>query len=129
MRGNIVNALPTAEGALQIAMEELPITLHGARALVLGYGRIGSLLARRLHTLGAIVSVSARSNASFAHIWAEGMQALDTRALGGKLGEFDVLFNTVPAQVLGMAELAELREDCLVIDLASKPGGADIAIG
>ncbi len=119
------NAVPTAEGALQIAMEELPITLHGARALVLGYGRIGSLLARRLHSLGAIVSVSARSYAAFAHIAAEGMQSLDTRMLTGQLGAFDVLFNTVPAKILGMSELAELHEDCLVIDLASKPGGVD----
>ncbi len=121
----IRNAVPTAEGALQIAMEELPITLHGARALVLGYGRIGSLLARRLHSLGAMVSVSARSYAAFAHIDAEGMKPLDTRMLTGQLGAFDVLFNTVPAKILGTAELAELREDCLVIDLASKPGGVD----
>ena len=32
----------------------------------------------------------------------------------------------MPARVLGEAELAELRPDCLVIDLASKPGGVDL---
>ena len=36
------------------------------------------------------------------------------------------MINTVPARVLGEAELAELRPDCLVIDLASKPGGVDL---
>ena len=27
-------ALPTAEGAVQVAMEELPLTLHSARVLI-----------------------------------------------------------------------------------------------
>lgn len=125
MRGVIATALPTAEGAIQIAMEELLITLHGARALVIGNGRIGKLLSGRLACLGAKVTVSARSNADFAWISAAGMESLDTRSLAGHLAPFDVLFNTVPSRVLGLAELAELREDCLIIDLASKPGGVD----
>ena len=33
--------------------------------------------------------------------------------------------NTVPAPVLGETELKDLRPDCLIIDLASKPGGVD----
>lgn len=125
----IFNAVPTAEGALQIAMEELPITLHGARALVIGNGRIGKLLAQKLSCLGALVTVSARSHADFARIECAGLTALDTRTLAGNLAPFDIVFNTVPVRVLGLAELSELRADCLVIDLASKPGGADEPIG
>ncbi|MGN1030292.1 MAG: dipicolinate synthase subunit DpsA, partial [Butyricicoccaceae bacterium] len=34
----VLNAIPTAEGAIQIAMEELPVTLHDSRALVIGNG-------------------------------------------------------------------------------------------
>ena len=45
--------MPTAEGAIQLAMEELPITLHGARVLVIGYGRLGRVLADRLAGLKA----------------------------------------------------------------------------
>ena len=122
----IRNAVPTAEGALQIAMEELPVTLHGAKALVVGAGRIGKLLSQKLSCLGADVTVSARSNADFARIETAGLHVLDTRVLAGNLAPFDVVFNTVPARVLGLAELAELREDCLVVDLASKPGGVDL---
>ena len=48
--------MPTAEGAIQLAMEELPITLHGARVLVIGYGRLGRVLADRLAGLKARVS-------------------------------------------------------------------------
>lgn len=123
----IRNAVPTAEGAIQLAMEELPITIQGARALVIGNGRIGRLLAGKLSCLGAAVSVSARSPRDFACIEAAALTALDTRALTGCLGAFDLVVNTVPARVLGAAELAELPADCLVIDLASKPGGVDFA--
>lgn len=48
----------------------------------------------------------------------------------GQLGGFDLIFNTVPAPVLGASELAELGPDALVIDLASLPGGIspDVAL-
>ncbi len=65
----VANAVPTAEGAIQIALEELPITLHGARALVIGYGRLGKALAQRLDGLGARVTVAARSWEALA--WAQ----------------------------------------------------------
>lgn len=54
------NAVPTAEGALQIILEELPRTLHGLRCLILGAGRISQALQPRLSILGASVTVAAR---------------------------------------------------------------------
>ena len=121
----VANAVPTAEGAIQLAMEELPITLHGARALIIGFGRLGRALAPRLAGLGARVSVAARKYADLA--WAEsfGWGVEHTGQLAGWLCGYDLVINTVPARVLGEAELAELKRDCLVIDLASKPGGVD----
>ena len=94
----VLNAIPTAEGAIQIAMEELPITLHDARVLVVGCGRLGKALAPRLRALGA-------------RVW---------------LCSYDLVFNTVPARILGVEELAALKEGALVIDLASRPGGVDM---
>ena len=47
-RMQIRNAVPSAEGALMIALERMPSTLHGSSAFVIGYGRIGKLLADRL---------------------------------------------------------------------------------
>lgn len=46
--------------------------------------------------------------------------------LAGWLCGYDLVVNTVPALVLGEAELADLKPDCLVLDLASKPGGVDL---
>lgn len=56
----LANAVPSAEGAIQIAMEETARTLHGTAALVIGYGRIGMALAPRLRGLGMDVTVCAR---------------------------------------------------------------------
>ncbi|MEG0271731.1 MAG: hypothetical protein RR622_00680 [Hydrogenoanaerobacterium sp.] len=39
------------------------------------------------------------------------------------------MFNTVPAMILDEEILAVLPHNCLVIDLASKPGGVDERIG
>ena len=39
----------------------------------------------------------------------------------------DLVVNTAPARVLGVEELSALKEGALVIDLASKPGGVDMA--
>lgn len=119
----IRNAVPTCEGALQLAMEHTAYTIQRARCLVIGYGRIGAMLAHKLRALDAHVTVSARSPRDFAHIETQGMQALDTRQLAGQLSHFDLIFNTVPAPVLGAAELAGLTPPCLIIDLASLPGG------
>lgn len=121
----IANAVPTVEGAIQIAMEEMPTTLYSSRVLVIGYGRLGKLLAHRLKGIGARVTVAARSYADLAWIQAFGYQAERTDQLDGWLGGYDLVINTVPARVLDRARLADLDERCLVIDLASKPGGVD----
>lgn len=122
----VANAVPTAEGAVQIAMEELPVTVHGARTLVIGYGRLGRLLAHRLSALGAKVSVSARKWADLAWAEAYGYGVEQTGQLDEWLCGYDLIVNTVPARVLGEAQLAALKPGALVIDLASKPGGVDM---
>ncbi len=121
----MANAVPTVEGAIQIAMEQLPITLHGARVLVIGCGRIGKLLAHRLKGLGAKVSLSARKCADLAWVEAHDFCVEHTDELDGWLCPYDLVVNTAPARVLDAERLSELKEGCLVLDLASKPGGVD----
>ena len=117
------NAFPTCEGALQLAMEQTAFTLQNARCLVIGAGRIGMLLARKLYALDAQVTVSARCTRDFARIAAAGLHALDTRRLAGHLAGFDLIFNTVPAPILTTEVLSDMKPPCFIIDLASLPGG------
>lgn len=121
----VKNAVPTAEGAIQIAMEEMPTTVFGARVLILGYGRIGKLLAHRLKGMGAKVTVSARNYRDLAWIEAFGYCAERTDELSGWLCNYNLIVNTVPHCILGRQELEEVSSDCLIIDLASRPGGVD----
>ena len=122
----VANAVPTAEGALQLAMESTDRTLHDSRCLIIGYGRIGRLLADRLLALGAEVTVSARKYGDLAWIEAWGCRSVQTGALTGQLDRFDLIFNTAPALILDGTRLRETREDCVIIDLASAPGGVDL---
>lgn len=120
------HAVPTAEGAIQIAMEQLPITLHGARVLVVGFGRVGKLTAHRFRALGARVSVAARKWADLAWAEAYGYAPEHLESLDECLCAYDLVVNTAPAKVLDASRLAQLEPDCLVIDLASRPGGVDM---
>lgn len=121
----IANAVPTAEGAVQIAMERLPITLHGARVLILGYGRLGRVTAQRMSALGAYVAVAARSHEQLAWAQVWGWHTEHTGRLTPWLCGYDLIVNTIPAPILGREELTALKPGALVIDLASRPGGVD----
>lgn len=122
---SILNSIPTAEGAIQIAMEELPITIHGVNALVLGYGKTGKTLAGKLHALGANTYVCARKSVDFALCEVNNLYSTDYKKVDSIIQNMDVIFNTVPAIVLDSTRLSHIRRDCLIIDLASKPGGCD----
>ncbi len=120
----ILNAIPTCEGAIQIAMEELPVTLHSSKAIITGYGRIGKILARELCALGADVTICARKISARAQARSDGFKAIDFKELKENMGGTTVLFNTVPHRVIDRGILLEAK-DTLIIDLASKPGGVD----
>ncbi len=117
------NAVPTAEGAIQCAMEHSPITLHGSHCLVVGFGRIGRVLAQKLHALSADVTVSARKNADCAMAEALGMHSDRTGVYRHGLSQFDFVFNTVPARVFSEEQLRQLPASCVLIELASAPYG------
>ncbi len=121
----VKNAIPTAEGAIEIALRETPFTLHGASCLVTGYGRIAKMLAQRLRCFGARVSVCARRVSDLAWIDAEGCNAVEMKRLQESIHTYDVIFNTVPHKILTDNLLLFVKQDCLIIDLASKPGGVD----
>jgi len=121
----IMNSIPSAEGAIQMAMERLPVTLHGCQAFVLGLGRTGLTLARTLMALGARTTVVARKPADLARAYEMGCRPVEFRRLEGFIGEAEVVFNTVPALVLREPVLARARKGVVIIDLASAPGGTD----
>lgn len=121
----VLNAIPTAEGAIQIAMEEMPVTLHGSNVLILGFGRIGKILAKMLQGIGSNVYVEARKYSDMAWIKSYGYIPVFINELDNYIDKSDVIFNTIPHIVLDEEMLRKVNKDCMIIDLASKPGGVD----
>ncbi len=125
---SVRNAVPSAEGALQILLEELPVTVAGSRILVLGFGRIGSYLAKILHALGADVTVVARKPEALAKAQQIGCHAVYFDELPEIVRDADAICNTVPVVVLNGGILEKVRKNCLIVDLASRPtGGTDFS--
>ena len=122
---SVKNAVPTAEGAIEIALRELPITLSGSSCLVTGFGRISKLLSSLLKGFGAHVTVSARRHSDIAWITATGYEALYINELSDNIHKYNVIFNTVPHKIFDKEMLKKIDKNCLLIDLASKPGGVD----
>lgn len=125
---SVLNAVPTAEGAVQIAMEEMATTIFGQKILVTGFGRISKVLVRILCGMGADVTVTARKYSDLA--WAEiyGCKGLHTSQLSEMAGDYSLIFNTVPSVLLGEEVLKMVNTETLIIDLASKPGGVDFEV-
>lgn len=121
----ILNSIPSAEGAIQLAMEKMPVTIHGSKAWVLGFGRTGITLARVLNAMGAKTTVVARNVTQLARAVEMGLQTATYSELENISEEVDVIFNTVPAPVLHRAILEQLPGSVLIIDIASAPGGTD----
>ena len=121
----IANAVPTAEGALQLAMEALPTTIHRSRVLLVGFGKVGQCVADRFRALGAQVTVAARKAGQLALAESMGCTPLPLYRLGQDNSSWDLVINTVPSPVLGRKQLTGTGFPVLM-ELASPPGGFDM---
>jgi dipicolinate synthase subunit A len=121
----VYNSIPTAEGALMMAIQNTDITLHGSRCMVLGLGRTGLTLAGMLQRLGAQVKVGVQKPDQFARASEMGIQPFYTKDLYDEVVNMDIIFNTVPDHILTAHVITRIPHRAIIIDLASKPGGTD----
>lgn len=121
----VLNAIPTAEGAIQTAMEESDRTLFDSNVLVMGYGRCGKILANMLKGIGARVSATYRKESDRAYITAFGLKAIAFREVVSYIDSYSFIFNTIPAPVIDREILKRLKRDTVIIDIAQAPGGTD----
>ncbi len=121
----ILNAISTSEGTIKIIIEQTLTTIHNSSILVMGFGRIGKILSNMLKKLNANIYVEARKNEDIAWIQAYGYTPIRLNELDQNLQKFDVIVNTIPNIILNKARLETVKKECLIIDLASNPGGVD----
>ncbi len=120
-----LNAVPTAEGAIELAIKNTPHTIWKSNCLVVGNGKCGKILADRLSGLKANVTVSARKNVDFAYIDACGYNFINTYEIAKTANLYDIIFNTVDTLVIDERVLKNCKKSCLLIELASAPYGID----
>lgn len=116
------NAIPSAEGAIQIALEELPLTLNGLPVLIVGMGRIGTSLAVILKGFGSDITVAVRNSKGAAKARIVGIKSVCMNNIGT---DYRLVFNTAPELIFDHEILKKFSSDTLFIDLASRPGGFD----
>ena len=127
------NALLTAEACVSLLMQNLPVSIKGARFAILGFGRIGEYLTRILLALGADVTVYARREESLARAELLGAGTSHLRSLDKNTdfriefsGELNAILNTIPSEILTREDLLRVPQNCLLIELASSPGGFSV---
>ena len=86
----IRNCIPTAEGALQIAMQELAVTVNGSTVLVIGYGRVAKACAKLFRAVGADVTISARKLSALAEAEGAGYKAELITALAENISGYTI---------------------------------------
>ncbi|MEG1500800.1 MAG: dipicolinate synthase subunit DpsA [Clostridiales bacterium] len=125
----IPNAIPTAEGAISLAIANSPIVLQDAKGIVLGFGRVGQALAPRLRALGMQVTISNRGSGRANLALQEGYSLLSWDQWQNMVVDADYIFNTIPVKrpLLTASVLNNMKKTALILDLASAPGGTDFA--
>lgn len=121
----ILNAIPTAEGTIKIAMEETEITIHESKIMIFGYGRIGKILCQNFKNLGAKVYCVARKEADLAWIREQNCIPITYHEAENEVKKIDIIINTVPSLVIEEKIIKNLKQNCVIIDIASNPGGVD----
>ncbi len=133
----ILNSISTAEGAIAEAIKESTLNLHHSNCLVLGYGRCGITLANKLSGLNAYVTVGARNVTQLSTACSNGHNTLDISNISSNESLIDYfsitdylktcnfIFNTIPSPIISSTLIDVLNKDCIIIDIASNPGGCD----
>ncbi|NLZ93751.1 MAG: dipicolinate synthase subunit DpsA [Firmicutes bacterium] len=122
------NAIPTAEGAVEIAMRESQITIFGSNILITGFGRCAKYLARILAALGAKITIAARKRTALIEASTFNYSSINLKDIQVYAKDFNFVFNTVPSLVLTEPFLVQLNKDAIIFDLATAPGGTDFDI-
>lgn len=121
----ILNAIPTVEGTIKIAIEESENTIHESNILILGFGRIGKILCKNLKDLGANVYCAARKETDLSWIREGRYIPVRYEEIEKYISKIDIIINTVPSLVINERIIKKMNHETFIIDIASNPGGVD----
>lgn len=120
-------AVPTSEAVLSVIMEHTDQVLPELRVLILGTGKTAMTLAHMLSALGCRPQVCGRRASELARLEQFCSATAPWEDRVARMGEADVIVNTVPSPDTLPAEAYDTCRGRLVVDTASPPGGLDHA--
>jgi len=121
----IYNSIPTAEGAVLLAIQHTNVTIHQSKVIVSGFGRVGQTIARTFSGLGANVKVVANEESLRARAYEMKLDPYPLSDLKHIVEDADTIINTIPARVITAEIISRMASHGLIIDIASNPGGTD----
>ncbi len=119
------NAIPTAEGAIALAMKSTPITLYDSNILVTGFGKVSKILVERLQGLCKNVTVTLRNQSDAALLNTLGIKTIPIEMIAENLYDYNIIFNTIPYKIFTKEILSKATQNNLFIELASNILGFD----
>lgn len=123
----LMNTVPTVQGILKVIIDNIDYTINSCNCAVFGYGRVAKVAADVLSAIGANVTVCARKNSDITLAEINGFDGCLISEFSEAASGFDILINTVPSLVIDRKILENVKQSCLIIDVASAPFGTDFA--
>lgn len=121
------NTIATAEGILCEAIKASPLNLHKSKCAVLGYGKCGRILTDDLKRMFCYVTAVSACEEELAQAVLSVDEAVDLNSFFAHIGDYDFIFNTIPALVLTKEILMQVNPQVRILDIASAPGGVDFS--
>ncbi len=121
----ILHAIPTAEGAIKVAVENTDETLLGMKVLCIGMGRIGGSVAQAFAAMKSLVTVTARNPSQLARARTTGVEIIPLDQILDHLNQFSLIVSSSSGRVVTRAMIERIRPDALIMDLCSPPGSVD----
>ena len=121
----LLNAVPTAEGAIYRALESTDRSLFESKILITGFGRVAKILADRLKGLSSNITIAARSDKDLSYAQALSFKTFNIAHLKDEICNYDLVFQTVPSLVITPEVINNISKHCTIIELSSKSKGTD----
>ena len=120
---NLLNAELTAQAILSILISNLNISILNSNILILGYGRIGSILLKYIKALNGSIHCTYNNQKEKSLITINNGIPVFLKNLKDILKcniKFDCIINTIPDIIFKEAELSSIN-NTVILDIASKP--------
>lgn len=113
------NSRLTAEGILTEIIQHSAKSIFENKILILGNGRVGKATGALLSRLGAEISICSHDTQNFANCYLFSQKNYFKKDFLHDLNNFDVIINTIPANIIPKNEYKKINPNCIFFEIAS----------